>query len=94
MKKKGSLILLFAVLITFLCYNASFSSLVSVATVDSNNDDWLHVEGNKIVDMNGNEVWLTGCNWFGFNTGTNVFDGVWSCNMRLFRAWQIGVSIF
>jgi len=49
---------------------------------DPNNDDWLHVEGNKIVDMYGNQVWLTGCNWFGFNTGTNVFDGVWSCNMR------------
>lgn len=26
-------------------------------------DDWLHVEGDKIFDMNGNEVWLTGCNW-------------------------------
>ena len=47
-----------------------------------NNDDWLHVEGNQIVDMNGKPVWLTGTNWFGFNTGTNVFDGVWSCNMR------------
>lgn len=45
-------------------------------------DDWLHVVGNKIVDANGKVVWLTGTNWFGFNTGTNVFDGVWSCNMR------------
>ncbi|MBR6960366.1 MAG: glycoside hydrolase family 5 protein, partial [Clostridiales bacterium] len=24
----------------------------------------------------------TGCNWFGYNTGSNVFDGVWACNMR------------
>jgi endoglucanase len=31
------------------------------------NDDWLHVEGNKIFDLNGNEVWITGANWFGFN---------------------------
>lgn len=46
------------------------------------NDDWLHVEGNQIVDMSGKPVWLTGANWFGFNTGTNVFDGVWSCNMK------------
>jgi aryl-phospho-beta-D-glucosidase BglC (GH1 family) len=31
------------------------------------NDDWLHVEGTNIVDKNGNKVWLTGANWFGFN---------------------------
>ena len=45
-------------------------------------DDWLHVEGDKNVDMNGNEVWLTGCNWFGYNVGSQVFDGVWSQNMH------------
>jgi len=45
-------------------------------------DDWLHVEGNQIVDQHGNPVWLTGTNWFGFNTGTNCFDGIWSCNMK------------
>jgi len=44
-------------------------------------DDWLHCSGDKILDSNGNEVWLTGVNWFGYNTGTNIFDGVWSCNM-------------
>jgi len=76
MKKKGSIIILFATLVTLLYYTAPFSSLSSAAAADPNNDDWLHVEGNRIVDMYGNEVWLTGCNWFGFNTGTNVFDGV------------------
>ncbi len=45
-------------------------------------DDWLHVEGNQIVDMDGNPVWLTGCNWFGYNVGSQVFDGVWSQNMH------------
>ena len=45
-------------------------------------DDWLTTNGNKIVDMNGNEVWMTGCNWFGYNTGTNLFDGVWNCNLK------------
>ena len=48
---------------------------------DSGSDDWLHAEGNKLYDMDGNEVWLTGCNWFGFNVGSQVFDGVWSQNM-------------
>ncbi|SDA11846.1 Aryl-phospho-beta-D-glucosidase BglC, GH1 family [Ruminococcus sp. YE71] len=41
-------------------------------------DDWLHTDGNRILDKDGKEVWLTGCNWFGYNTGTNVFDGLWN----------------
>lgn len=45
-------------------------------------DDWLTTQGSKIVDMNGDQVWLTGCNWFGYNTGTNLFDGVWNCNLK------------
>ena len=50
--------------------------------VSPSQDDWLHTDGNKILDKNGTEVWLTGINWFGYNTGTNVFDGVWACNMK------------
>jgi len=45
-------------------------------------DDWLTTSGAHIVDLNGTEVWLTGCNWFGYNTGTNLFDGVWNCNLK------------
>ncbi len=45
-------------------------------------DDWLSVKGNKIVDRNGKEVWLTGVNWFGYNTGTNCFDGLWACHLE------------
>lgn len=45
-------------------------------------DDWLHVSGNKILDKDGREVWLTGVNWFGYNTGTNIFDGLWNSNLR------------
>lgn len=44
-------------------------------------DDWLSTDGSKIVDSEGNEVWLTGCNWFGYNTGTNCFDGLWACDL-------------
>lgn len=54
----------------------------SVKAADDCHDDWLHTEGNKICDMDGNEVWLTGCNWFGYNVGSQVFDGVWSQNMH------------
>ena len=53
------------------------------AAPDEYHDDWLHVNENaEIVDMNGNPVWLTGCNWFGYNVGSQVFDGVWSRNMH------------
>ncbi len=45
-------------------------------------DDWLHVEGNRIVDSSGKEVWLTGVNWFGYNTGTNIFDGIWNADLN------------
>ena len=45
-------------------------------------DDWLTTVDSHIVDMSGKEVWLTGCNWFGYNTGTNLFDGVWNCNLE------------
>lgn len=45
-------------------------------------NDWLSVKGNKIVDSSGKEVWLTGCNWFGYNTGTNTFDGLWACDLN------------
>ena len=44
-------------------------------------DDWLSAKGSKIVDSSGKEVWLTGCNWFGYNTGTNCFDGLWACDL-------------
>ncbi|MGW6419272.1 cellulase family glycosylhydrolase [Streptomyces sp. NPDC055055] len=43
--------------------------------------DWLHTQGNKIVDENGDEVWLTGTNWFGFNATERVFHGLWSGNI-------------
>lgn len=55
----------------------------SSAEPDEYHDDWLHVNENaEIVDMYGNPVWMTGCNWFGYNVGSQVFDGVWSQNMH------------
>lgn len=45
---------------------ASISS--AAATPDAYHDDWLHVNDNaEIVDRDGNPVWITGCNWFGYN---------------------------
>lgn len=77
---KKALALCTSVLIAGL--SASFP--VSAESIpDEYHDDWLHVNENaEIVDMNGNPVWLTGCNWFGYNVGSQVFDGVWSQNMH------------
>ncbi len=44
-------------------------------------DDWLHTDGNKILDKDNKQVWLTGLNWFGYNTGTNTFDGLWNSKL-------------
>lgn len=44
-------------------------------------DDWLHTKGNRILDKDNKEVWLTGVNWFGYNTGTNTFDGLWNSEL-------------
>ena len=45
--------------------SVSLPSPKVLAAPDEYHDDWLHVEGDKIVDMDGNEVWMTGVNWFG-----------------------------
>ena len=44
-------------------------------------DDWLHTDGSRILDKDGKQVWLTGVNWFGYNTGTNTFDGLWNSEL-------------
>lgn len=46
---------------------------VSPGETPESGDDWLHVEGNNIVDSNGNKVWITGANWFGFNCQERMF---------------------
>ncbi|MBE6879680.1 MAG: glycosyl hydrolase family 5 [Ruminococcaceae bacterium] len=45
-------------------------------------DDWLFTDGNRILDKDGKQVWLTGVNWFGYNTGTNTFDGLWNSQLK------------
>ncbi|MEI6894107.1 MAG: cellulase family glycosylhydrolase [Colwellia sp.] len=70
-----------AVSLTSLLLACSLQSYSSVAGEPLNNDDWLHVEGNKIVDEQGNQVWLTGANWFGFNASERTLHGLWAVNL-------------
>jgi len=46
-----------------LLVSAGFNLSIASATTAVANDDWLHVEGNQILDQQGNKVWLTGANW-------------------------------
>ena len=57
-------------------------SLLQRAEKAKQGDDWLHTDGRKILDKDGKQVWLTGVNWFGYNTGTNTFDGLWNSKME------------
>lgn len=84
MKKKWmTKLLLSASIVGTLLANTAAGMVSAADTPDEYHDDWLHVNENaEIVDMYGNPVWLTGCNWFGYNVGSQVFDGVWSRNMH------------
>ena len=50
------------------------------ATTDDCNDDWLQAKGSRLYDKNGNEVWLTGANWFGFNCSEACPHYLWSAD--------------
>lgn len=80
-KLKG--IKLLSILVVVLMLTVYFIPEKATTEVNaSSNGNWFTTRGNNIVDQNGNVVWLTGINWFGYNTGTGVFDGVWSVNME------------
>ena len=44
--------------------------------------DYLHTIGNRVYDENNTEVFITGVNWFGFETTDYVFHGLWARNMN------------
>ena len=53
------------------CAPVSTSNIITANAVDDGNDDWLHAVGSGLYDKDGNQVWLTGANWFGFNCSEN-----------------------
>ncbi len=77
MKKTRRIFSLAAAIMLFssVCFSTGLTTKVNA--VDNSGDDWLHCKGNRIYDMNGKEVLLTGANWFGFNCSENVFHGAW-----------------
>lgn len=63
--------------------SASAASMVAgtASAVDDCNDDWIHAVGSKLYDSQGNQVWITGANWFGFNCGERFPHGLWSADV-------------
>ncbi len=62
------------------CMTSSFTGFSTSAETDDCNDDWLHAVGSRLYDKDGNEVWLTGANWFGMNCTENFPHGLWSAD--------------
>ena len=60
---------------------AQKSADLTVQAADTNNDDWLHAVGSRLYDKDGNEVWLTGANWFGFNCSENCAHGLYATDV-------------
>ncbi len=66
-----------------ICVSSMTAGMLTMQTtaVDDGNDDWLHAVGSRLYDKDGNEVWLTGANWFGFNCGENCVHYLWSVDV-------------
>lgn len=86
MKHKKLLSLLLAATVTAGGLSALTGSTVlkvpAVSAADDTNDDWLHAEGSRLFDKDGNEVWLTGANWFGYNCTECALHYLWSGDIR------------
>ena len=94
---KGALSLISAAALTLTGTSAVIDTPASLqaSAVDTNNDDWLHAEGSRLYDMNGNEVWLTGANWFGFNCSERCAHYLWSadCDDLLREVADRGINV-
>lgn len=74
---------------------SGFASTIPAVAEDDNNDDWLHAVGSRLYDKDGNEVWLTGANWFGFNCSENLAHGLYAadCDAFLSTVANHGINI-
>ncbi len=63
---------------------SNVTTVVPANAVDDGNDDWLHAVGSRLYDKDGNEVWLTGANWFGFNCTENCAHGLYAADVDVF----------
>ena len=67
-----------ALALSFSMAASGMSTALPAVAADDTNDDWLHAVGSRLYDSQGNEVWLTGANWFGFNCSENCLHGLYA----------------
>ena len=79
---KRFLAILLSVMVLAMTLMSLFVSASAETVIDDTNDDWIHCVGSKYYDMYGNEVRLTGANWFGFNCSERVLHGLWQVDLR------------
>lgn len=77
-KVLAALLALTALTTTGAATGFSAANAAADTAVDDGNDDWLHAVGSRLYDKDGNEVWLTGANWFGLNCGEAIPHYLWS----------------
>ncbi len=53
-----------------------------IAKISAQQQNFLTVQGNKLFDVQGKEVRLTGVNWFGFETQNYFPHGIWTRDMK------------
>ncbi len=72
-----------------------YTSKSVVTAADDCNDDWLHAVGSRLYDKDGNQVWLTGANWFGLNCTENAPHGMYAadCDEFLQAVADRGINI-
>ena len=80
MRSAAALVSAAALAVTGTAPAMTVTTAFTANAADTNNDDWLHAKGSRLYDKDGNEVWLTGANWFGFNCGENVPHYLWSAD--------------
>ena len=80
MRSAAALVSAAALAVTGTAPAMTVTTALTANAADTNNDDWLHAKGSRLYDKDGNEVWLTGANWFGFNCGENVPHYLWSAD--------------
>ncbi len=69
----------------FLNIRQSLTLLVVIFVISltsAQEQNFLTVRGNKLFDVQGNEVRLTGVNWFGFETQNYFPHGIWTRDMK------------
>ena len=95
MKKMRKALAAILALATLTTSSAAMGFSAANAAVDDGNDDWLHAVGSHLYDKDGNEVWLTGANWFGFNCSENCAHGLYAadCDEFLSNVADKGINI-